>query len=397
MVFSALRIPSSQSYDTIIPKHVLQVIKMSDLNRKTLNFISCEVTNTRLMGVVGVHSKWKDVDNHLLHVLFHLDYEDYGIDGYRLLVNPTSDEVNHEVQKMAGGLGGVMVSVGSEELQSLLYEAYQINLAHSEDPPYGIEPWLSWLQEGHLNEKLYEEICEPIVSNFQKIHYAVMRLMGKDRAGFEFLTKRRIPYSDIVEHPSMLLRNAIEKVEDPRYPEHYVVTSLTSVMGKYKIIHWSVGIDEKGNFVEMSYMDDLSITGQEAALLLRRDEFLCVYQVADLAYVTHYFDTQHPELMCNQHATGTLYTAFRSHNNHVKDPVFYLNGDIFAVYYMTQNKEMIISSFDENCYKKALEEFDGKQFEEKLYAKEQYQLNQSIIYEFVHSDVSKFKDFIKNL
>lgn len=372
-------------------------MRMSNLVIEELNFIECKVTNTRLMGVVGVHSEWQDSLKNQIHVLFHLDFEDYGIDGYELLWNPSDDEINYEVQKMMGGLGGSMVSAGEEDVKALLDEAYAINEKRSEEMPKGVQIWVGWFRETVRRKELYNLICEPIKLNYQRIHYAIMRLVGMDQQGFNYVTDAHIPYEDYVEEPSLLLKNVIEELEQDSSEQHFLVTSLISSLGCYKIIHWYIAMGTENTFKEILYSDELVITGKEAALLLRRDEHLGLFKVLDNDYLETYFEEHKPELMCNEHAQGKLYTAFRSHNHHVKDQTFYLNGDIFAVYYLTQANELIISGFDESCYLRALDEFEKKPLEGVVELQGKYELNQSIIYEFVHSSTSKFKDFIENL
>lgn len=45
--------------------------------------------------------------------LFHLDFEEYGVDGYTCFTNEPAEFVANELLKVAGGLGGHMVSISS--------------------------------------------------------------------------------------------------------------------------------------------------------------------------------------------------------------------------------------------------------------------------------------------
>ncbi len=99
--------------------------------------------------------------------------------------------------------------------------------------------------------------------------------------------------------------------------------------------------------------------------------------------------------MCNQHKNGNLYTAFRSHNHHVRDSVYYLNGDIFAVYYVTRYNELIVSCFDEKCFEEAICELQTEASKDHLVMDHTYQLNQSVVYEFVHSNARSLKHLLK--
>ena len=52
------------------------------------------VTSTRLMGVVGMKLYWENEEGNEYIQFFHLDFEEYGIDGYESLVNGNKEEIN---------------------------------------------------------------------------------------------------------------------------------------------------------------------------------------------------------------------------------------------------------------------------------------------------------------
>lgn len=372
-----------------------------------LNFVKCEATNTRLMGVVGVHSIWKNSEDDFLHVLFHLDFENYGIDGYTVISDNKKYIVDQEVKRMMGGLGGSMVDIKECELKVLLNSAYSLNIKYGENLPNDTDGWISWFlilnaDAKSCKEPLYNKICEEVNSEIQLINYAIMRLIGLDKSGFTRLITSSIKYNDWVKEPSMLLKNTSEIIMKDSKLTSYRVTSLIHTQGKYMLFHWIVSVifDEKLSEYRLcgfDLTDQMTITGHEAALMLRRNEFVQVFEINKTKKWLDYFEFSKPELMENGHENGRLYTAFRDHNNHVLDDNYFLNGDIFAVYYITNNNELIVSSFDKKCFEKSILEIQNARIVEAITKSEYYEFNQSLIYEFVHSNESKFNDFLEKL
>ena len=71
-------------------------------------FVSAEITDTRLMGVVGLHIHWevKEAgDWNSFHQFFYFDAEEYGLDSYRSYRGEDEDEVENIIDSMFGGLG----------------------------------------------------------------------------------------------------------------------------------------------------------------------------------------------------------------------------------------------------------------------------------------------------
>ncbi len=123
----------------------------SDFLDKTFEF--CFVTNTRLMGVVVMHIRLRSEVNDQLDYLFHLDFEDYGIDGYSFLENVSPETLNHELMSKMGGLGGSLVELDLDQGLALLKEAYSLNEKYNESLPEACLPWVAWTDSISVNKK----------------------------------------------------------------------------------------------------------------------------------------------------------------------------------------------------------------------------------------------------
>jgi hypothetical protein len=96
--------------DSISGKRKFTVIKGGNTSRvgsKTREFVSAYVTDTRLMGVIGLYIHWtlSDLNGSTdLHQFFYLDAEEFGFETYRSLTGNDEGEFLFLEQSITGGL-----------------------------------------------------------------------------------------------------------------------------------------------------------------------------------------------------------------------------------------------------------------------------------------------------
>ena len=103
-------------------------------------FVSAYVTNTRLMGVIGMHIHFKLPDNEMLddfHQFFYFDAEEYGFETYRSVVGNDQDKIKEIEGSLIGGLGGEKVSLNFEEAKAILHEYVLFNVTRNLPLPEG--------------------------------------------------------------------------------------------------------------------------------------------------------------------------------------------------------------------------------------------------------------------
>lgn len=86
-------------------------------------FLSAFITDTRLMGVVGMYIHWELSNNDYIndfHQFFYFDSEEYGFETYKSLFGDNSEEIIMTEQALIGGLGGNKVSIGEKEATFLV-------------------------------------------------------------------------------------------------------------------------------------------------------------------------------------------------------------------------------------------------------------------------------------
>ncbi len=377
-----------------------QQVKKNDI------FLGAEVSATRLMGVVGLIMHYHETDGNKDY-LFHLDFEEYGVDGYTCFTNEPAEFVANELLKVAGGLGGHMVSISEREAKALIYEAYQKD-PHSVHVIYDVvsdKPEL--LSEVILSEveknDLYRLIGPSPQTDYELVNYTLMRMVGLDESALLQLSRVELPtawYSE-VSGPATLLKSSITQTNAPTVAgvkdlKAYQVEILVDYLDRYKIIHLylEIALTAVGRRMVGIRLDNaMSISAYEASFQLRKREHIAVYEIMDEQFITS-FEAAHPEWMKNIHGAGDLYTRFNPDNRHVGEKTYYLHGDVYANYYLTDEDQLVVSSFD-------LEHLDHIDTElathEKVLKKiGEMTADQSILYEFVNSGYGNLYEYLED-
>ena len=164
-------------------------------------FLSSYVTDTRLMGVIGVYIHWKLPENTTqtdFHQFFYFDAEEYGFDTYKGILTGESgsglNELKNIENSLLGGLGGKQVNLTEQEVRYLVQEYTALNRKMNLDLPEGYDEYKFLLTpEVHLEntEKyvLMSKQCPVLSSPYQVLNYFLMRCFGKDFGAAKFLTK----------------------------------------------------------------------------------------------------------------------------------------------------------------------------------------------------------------
>ena len=319
-----------------------------------------------------------------------------------VLAQSYNDEINIRLMRVIGGLGGYLVPINFEELIFLLKSAHKIRENFD-----GIELLNEYdyffnndirLDENHIF-KLMNRISEKIVMPEQIINYFFMRLVGGDKEGIKFLSQREIEienFFDFKGEKSTLIKNEISLLDSFENKEIYEVESLVDYKNNYMMVMSTIEVlddGEKLSIGKVETLNNLMISSKEAFLNLNKREYIMIYNLEAEGF-RNYFYFKKPELMVNIHKNGSLYTEFNKNNDHVKSSCYYLSADIFAVYYITDSDQMIISTFKEENLDFISNFFEENGFNNYLDYEGEYEIDSSIIYEFVNSNYENFYDFI---
>lgn len=367
------------------------------VNRK---FISAYVTNTRLMGVIGMYIHWK-INGEDLYQLFHFDAEEYGFDNYKSIYGDNKESLYIEKEKMMGGLGGKYLSLKENEARYIFQRFMSINIKNNLPLP---EPrseftflYKNKVELEEIERKiLMNKICEGITSEYQIINYFLMRSFANDEECVKVLTDGKDIQLYKGKKPTTLLKNTIEEFVNEEGLS-YLCESLIEEKLKYKIEISEIVLNKKGDNLYISEAhsrSSLNVSPTEAAFMLNRPEYINIYEIYNISDFIDVFKDRKPYALQNLHSTGYLFTEFNTDNRHVKENIYMLNGDIYGVYYITSTGQMIMASYDLDHLDVMEKYFSKGELSEFVSLVERLEFKESILYEFVHSGYDDFFEFL---
>lgn len=376
---------------------MLKVLK-STSGKKEYKFISSKFTNTRLMGVVGLVNTWdvmidgkreKEVKQ-----IFHLDFEEYGIDGYDLIDSSEKERYNKTLMYVTGGLGGGFVKISYEEMNAILFDCFNVCKESAYDYKDLVDEFgfLLFNCDESYRKSYFEKASVEMTSDYEVINYYLMRIAGQDDLGVEYLS-RSLEAVHVSTRPSTLIKNDICDLEKGEDFSKYEVKSLIDNTNGYRFIRSEVTIDEDLLVKEFNIIDTSEATTTEAAMNLRKKENIAVCYVDELNFES-IFEEHMPHTMCNYHERGQLYIEFNKDNHHVRDKVYYLSSDIYCMYYYTDESQLVIASFEKENLDKSIKELKDL-FGDMINVNSTFTADNPIIYDFVNSRYGDFYSFLE--
>lgn len=386
-------------------KRKFEVIQGKKRKNYTLayKFIEAHATNTRWMGVIGLRIQWETEAEEAFYQFFHLDGEEFGLDDYISILAGSRERVEMTTARMMGGLGGELISLNEREAKYLVKNFAAKNRDFGEELPEPLSEY-QWMLEEEIalsaeeRQRLWEKICEPIVSPIQLINYYIMRAVGNDREAMAYLCcDPTIEYKP-VNRPSTLLKNVIEKT-DSGDAVAYIAESLIDTGNSYKMILTEIHVTEREDrwrICRAEIRSVMNITGTEAAFALSKDEYITVYHVKNFRELMRRLEREKPHAMVHPYEVGLLYTEFYPHNEHVKKSVYYLNDDMYGVYYITEGSQFLAAAYSKQGIRELERYFQGYTADGLLELEERFHLDRPLLYEFVNSDYDNFYDFLED-
>lgn len=322
---------------------------IQDIAYSPLVFQSAKATNTRFMGVVGLVAYWRDAAQRTVVQVYHLDYESYGIDGFYHLIDPDEDALQTIIMGVTGGLGGQFVPIDFEAFKFLVKSAYVVDescLDSLVDFEYFEDIFESLYVNLSLEEEmaLYSHLMPELETPEQLIHYFVMRCVGCDFPATLLLWQDGDidDRFEICDMPQTLIKNSCQRVEDVQGCARYHVEAILDDESRYKLAVLDIFVDLATFKVRRaSLVQTMSLSSIEAAFNLNKPEFMMVMHVKD-AFFERKFARSNPEMMKQVYAGGQLYIEFNPDNSHVLENPYYLNGDVYAMYFFTHSGQLII-------------------------------------------------------
>lgn len=424
-------------------------IKPKELCEK--KFASAYITDTRLMGALGMHVHWNVVDSADaadLHQFFYFDVEEYGFETYKSLWVNERSSIELIERSMIDCLGGNKIPITEGEARMLLREYAEFNAKHHIKMPDGQREYEFMLDEENMPDAdkatdgeialmqdpdharmirtdgdgstnpftpsdmhkdqavLFAKECTEITGEYQLVNYFLMRCFARDFFGARYLTgeeglipgPRTVigPNEDMVLDlypnvgPATLGKNTIDEKDG-----YFMCQSLVETETEYRIIVSKIKV-ESMRVVRYERTSGFRVSSSEAAMMLARSEFITVYEVVvdpesvDSSKLELEFNT-----METDHEHGKLYLAFNENNDHVGRRVFMLSDDVFGMYFVTDMGQFIAAAYSIRSIQRMERMIMRSSLGEYLIPTEKFEFKEPVLYEYVNSDFERFEDFLE--
>ena len=374
-------------------------------------FKEAYVTDTRLMGVVGLYLQWKVpcqdnaggeyyID---YHQFFYYDAEEYGLETYRSILGCNPEEISIIESSLLGGLGGKEISVTKQEAFYLVKAFTEATKKLGQPLPEDAFDFQFMIDEApDLTPKeevaLMTKMCDNIVSDYQLMNYFLMRSFGKDRQAVRFLSSAKAGeglFSDIPM--ATFCKNSIDKCpgDNTEDSKAYLCESLIEHSNSYFLVVTEIWTHNL-KVIEAKQISCFKVSPQEAAMMLARPEYVTVFDmITDEEELVESIITKLlPNTMVTTHENGKAFLSFNPDNRHVNHREFRLNEDVFGMIYVSDSNQLIISSF-------ALQniltlEFDVRRspLHNYIIMNSKYEFKEPVMYEFMQSDFDSFEEFV---
>ncbi len=372
------------------------------VNNNRRRFLSAFITDTRLMGVIGLYIHWELSNTESVsdfHQFFYFDAEEYGFETYKSLLGSDEEALMVLEQALIGGLGGSKVNVTEREATHLVQKYTAMNESLSIPMPETKSEYSFIMEEPvtlskEEDEILIDKLCTPIVSEYQLINYFLMRIFGRDFEAAAFLSQKDLPLDELTEEMgATLCKNSIEEFYDGNECS-YLCESLIELDGKYKLVISELNLEE-GKVSGTKKRSSFYVTAAEAAMMLNHAEFITVYEIlTEMDDFLKLFSSLSTNSMQTLHDNGRLYLEFNKNNDHVNRKIFRLNEDIHGLYYATDYGQLIIAAYSLNEIHEVEKYLSRSEVNTSIIPIAKYEFKEPVLYEFIQSDFEDFTDFL---
>lgn len=354
-----------------IERGPMKVIKLFE-DKKEYSFKKAYASQSRLMGVIGIRMHFEDVI-----LFFHLDFEEYGLDRFEVYAGEEGSVIERITNSFVGGLGEDLIEISYDQACLFIDQAIDIGNQYDNEAPIDYYEFEDRIE--NFDSQVEETcICKELRSDEELIHYFFMRVAGCDYDVLPYLSE--VNYK-LYDHPTVLLKNEIVREEN-----YYIVKSYIDYENAYRLNVSKVFVD--GKIVNCQLIETLDITAREASFQLNKKEYITIL-FNESSMFEYNLVNGYSGLLRNVYDAGNLYTIFSQNNDHVNQAVYYLNGDVDSIVYVT-NYHIVLSSFDEDRLERTKEVLLGYGLEVVVDLEAEHPL----IYSFVNSGLEDFFDFL---
>ncbi|MBQ8589360.1 MAG: hypothetical protein IJ486_02780 [Firmicutes bacterium] len=390
-----------------------KVIKGGNESRiENREFVAAYITDTRLMGVVGLRIHWEIKEAGVpmgFHQFFYFDAEEYGLDSYKSYRGDDESAVEAMEDAMFGGLGGQMIPLTEQEARFLVQDFCRDSQMMGVRLPEPREEY-AFLLENEIGDdpwllrSIVRKMCVELQSDYELVHYFLMRSYGKDKKGLSYVSDMEGIESGRIEdvaepYGATLYKNTIEEFINEDGSTSYLSESLVEVdhLNQYRLIMTEVQVGDN-KVISAKRRSAFTVTTQEVAMMLSRPEFVTVFEVlAQEEDANNVLEEILTTAMKSRHDNGKLYMVFHQNNEHVNRRIFRLNDDIQSLFYMTDFGQLIVGAYTLPAIWEAERKLQKSKLGMVLMPTAKFEFKEPVLLDFVQSDYEDFEDFLEDI
>lgn len=353
-----------------------------------MKFKFAKVTNSRLMGSIGLMIAWEN-----FYQYFLLDAEGLGIADYVGLHNVDKDIAYREEERLMGGLGADRIKISKDEALFLVKFYGNKNLEYKKPLAGKVEEYIDIINNYESDIEIYDlfpKICKKFDSQVEFINYMTMRFIARDRESlYYFSGQEMISNMHITNINGTLLKNRVYEKGNNKFiseaifedEDGYYKCKIAFKICENEEKIESLLIDEKVKMYDFEVFDEIS-----------KKEYVSIYNLKNKNEFLEKFYIENPFLLKSDLDDATFFTRFNFNNNHVKEKVYVINNDMKAIYYQIEDKFFVgtYSDRDRKYINKLLE----INFNEYLKLEDEMYFDENVLYDFLESGSNDFYDFL---
>ena len=359
-----------------------------------MKFNFAKVTNSRLMGSMGLLINWEK-DKESMYQYFLLDSEGLGLDDYVSLKNPTKDEAYREEERLMGGLGSDRIRISEEEALFLVNYYANKNEYYEKPLPGNTEEYIDIIKNYEPKitiEEMYPKICKKVTEDIEFINYMTMRFIAWDRESLKYFSgSEEISNMHITNINGTLLKNQVTKKGNGKY----ISEAIYEDNDGYYVSKIAFNISKDGDTFKINSMlatDKESIYDFEVFDEIAKEELVSIYELNKAEEFIEKFYIDNPFLSRSNMEDGTFFTRFNFNNNHVKNEIYVINNDMRAIYYQVGDK-FFVGTYSDND-RKYINKILQCNYKEYIKLEEELYFEEHVLYDFVESGSDDFEDFL---
>ena len=264
-----------------------------------MNFEYAKITRSRLMGSMGLITKYSDENNEVFEY-YLLDCEGLGFCDYVRLENPTKQEAYMEEERLMGGLGENRIFISEDRALFLIQYFGRKNLEYEKPLPDGEEYYMNIIENYETEvtmEEMFPILCRKVTSEVEFINFMTMRFIAWDREALRyFCENEETAYMHITNINGTLLKNTVYEKGNGRYiskpiyedSDGYYVCKIAFNIEKendeYKVK--SIFVTDKQPLYDFQVFDEIS-----------KNEFVDIYNLKEYDEFVDKFYIDNPFMM----------------------------------------------------------------------------------------------------